>query len=189
LSDDDPGWRLSPKMLLVLVPGLGSTIMRRPANGDGLEATRQMWTAFVGSSVLFGVVLLLVVPGDIDKRPAGPWVIGLVTIGLALLGLVRVIERPLQCTDPLALASSYRTRFFLRTAFAQATALLAFVSVFIVNQAWLYWAVLPVALAGHVRNAPTRAHLERDQHELSQRGCALSLVRALRGLDGGGATG
>jgi hypothetical protein len=184
MDDDDPGWRLSPRMLLMLVPFMGSLLLRsgRGPGNDGLDGLRQVWTSFVASAVLFGVVLLLVVPKDIDRAPAGPGVAALVVIAAACFAVVPIVERPLRGDDATALAESYRTRFFLRTAFAQAPALFAFIAVFLVNQVWVYWVILPLAIAAYVRNAPTSGHLERDQWNLSQRGCDVSLVRALRGI-------
>jgi hypothetical protein len=89
-------------------------------------------------------------------------------------------RRPLDCSDPAALAVSYRSRFFLQTAFSQAIALFAFVATFIVGQWWIYWLFVPFALAGSIRSAPTAGHLKAEHERLRLAGCDLSLVRALR---------
>ncbi len=46
--------------------------------------------------------------------------------------------------------------------------------------AWLYPLGLALAAVGFVRLAPTRRNLQRDQDELSTRGCPIPLVHALR---------
>jgi F0F1-type ATP synthase membrane subunit c/vacuolar-type H+-ATPase subunit K len=180
--DDDPGWSFSPRMLLWLVPGYLQLALR--SNGgkvsDGLEATRQVWVTFVGALFLFGVVIRMTVAGPASGSVV-PWIAGLAVVAVANLVAAEVFgRRPLDCTDQARLAGSYRTRFFLRTAFSESVALFAFTASFIVERWWIYWMFLPFALFGFWRNAPTRVHLEADQQRLRLNGCPHSLVRALR---------
>jgi hypothetical protein len=47
-------------------------------------------------------------------------------IAIVSIVLTRQIEQPLDCTSPMTLSRSYRTRFFMRVALAQAVALFGF---------------------------------------------------------------
>ena len=91
------------------------------------------------------------------------------------------IEQPLDCATPARLAGAYRSRFFVRLAFAHAAALLGFVGFILTNRGWLYPLGAAFALIGHFRLAPTHTKLTRDQDLLSQSGCALDLIEALGG--------
>jgi hypothetical protein len=180
-SDADPGWRLTWRSLLFLFPGYLRMSLKRPQQDrDGLETAREVWLSFVGALLLFGVVILLVVPGS-ESSSAGPAVLVLLIItGVCLVAEGRVLARPLACTDLRALAGSFRTRYFLAIALSEAIALGAFVATFLTGNWWVYWTFLPVALGGFARLAPTSAHLEAQQEELRMQGCPLSLIRALR---------
>lgn len=76
---------------------------------------------------------------------------------------------------------AFRTRFFLRLALAEAVALFAFAFAFSGAAAWTYHLGAAFTLArlwfGIV---PTRARLAREQELLHLRGCARSLIAALR---------
>ena len=100
-------------------------------------------------------------------------------LGVAAGILGRLVERPLVCTDDVSLAGSYRTRFFLRIAFAETAALFGFVGFFIASVWWVYPAGAGIAFIGFARAAPTRTRLRRDQERLSEQGCFRSLVAAL----------
>jgi F0F1-type ATP synthase membrane subunit c/vacuolar-type H+-ATPase subunit K len=177
--DIDPGWQFSPRMLLFLLPGYLQFTIRRAEQRDGLELTRQVWLSFASALVLIGVVVF-----PLGLAPAGrpfPWVIGLaVATGGFHVAESLALSKPLSCADPAALASTYRTRFFLAVALADALALLAFAEAVVLGRWWIYWLFLPFALMGLVRAAPTGTHLEADQENLRSRGCSLTLVGALR---------
>jgi len=178
--DTDPGWRFSWRSLLFLVPGYLRIGLWRSHDRDGLTTTREVWMSFVGALLLFGVVILLVIPGTEVSSP-GPAVVALIAVSAGcLFAEDRALARPLSCGDLAGLAASYRTRYFLAIALSEAIALFAFVATFVTGQWWLYWVFLPVALFGFMRLAPTRAHLELAQEQLRLQGCSLSLVRALR---------
>jgi hypothetical protein len=181
--DEDPGWRMSPRLLLLLVPGYLTYALRRRRSADlqdGLSLLREVWVSFTTAMILFGVVLVFAV-GSAPTRPAGGWVVGLAVVaGLCLGAQARFGRRALNCNNLASLAESYRTRFFLRTAFAELIALCAFVATFLVGEWWLYWMYLPFALYGFALNAPTPARVRAEQQQLALAGCQLSLVRALR---------
>ena len=173
--DDDPGWPSPSISLAMLVPGLMARRVREA--GDGLVALRRVTISFTNALVLFGVVLTFAAPGG---GAAMPWVV--VPVAVALVGAVirRQVERPLDCSSETALAASYRTRYFVRLAFADAVALSGFVAAFAGGPRWVYYAAGAFTLYriwAHV--APTRSALEREQAEL--RRCRYSLVAALRG--------
>jgi hypothetical protein len=183
--DEDPGWELSPRTLLILVPGSVHFALRgRRSTGtrDGLTEIRDLWLSF-SVSVLLGGVVAVLTTGGAPTEPAGGWVAALAVVSVLCLVAAEVFSRrPLDCNDLAALAASYRSRFFLRTTFSEAIALLALVVTLIVGRWWIYWLFLPLALYGFGRNAPTTGHLSAEQERLQLAGCDLSLVRALRGL-------
>jgi hypothetical protein len=131
--------------------------------------------------VLIGVVV--VVLGDVDPeqpdRPAlaVPIVVG---VGVICLALQRILPRPLDCSTPATLAATYRTRFFLRIAFAEACSLIAFAVYISIGPGWVYAVGLAFTLFGFAFAAPTVARVRADQDALSLSGCTLSLVAALR---------
>lgn len=182
MTDDlaqDPGWRLSAGSILkFLIPGYLKMAARRSPQ-DGLAMLRDVWTAFFGAVVMFGVVLLFI-PQVPTGTAAAPTVI-LAVLALALLAGASVVgRRPLECATPEALANSYRTRFFLRTALSEMIALAAFAAAFVAGRNWLYYVFAPLTLAGFLANAPTGSHLAAEQEALQWNGCAHSLVAALR---------
>ena len=178
--DEDPGWFSPTSLLTIFVPWVG---LRR-AQKDGtnaLEMLRQLFTAFATALVLIGLVVLLLSSGNSSENAMSP---GIVAAGVAGYGVVsvfipRLVERPLDCTDAGALLVSYRTRFFLRIAFADAAALVGFVGFFLADSWWLYPLGAAFALAGFVRLAPTRGNLQRDQDALNLSGCGQSLLHVL----------
>jgi hypothetical protein len=181
--DDDPGWELSPRSLLALVPGFVHLALRgrgSPGTRDGLTMLRELWLGFA-VAILAGGVVVVFAAGGASTRPAGGWLPALAVASvLCLLAAEVVGRRPLDCSDRAALAASYRSRFFLRTAFSEAIALFAFVTTLIVGLSWIYWLFLPFTLFGFGRSAPTTGHLRAEQERLRLAGCDLSLVRALR---------
>jgi hypothetical protein len=178
---DDPGWRLTPRLLLFLVPGyLASSRKNGLANVDLLERMRQAWTAFTIALLAFGVVIYLVVPGSTEHRTT-PFVIGLsIYTALCLFAEETFGRRSVKDVGPELVAAKYQARFFLRVAFSNSIALAAFVFTFTLGQWWLYWLFLPFALVGLWRAAPTRSRLAQEQDRLYGESCSISLVKALR---------
>jgi hypothetical protein len=179
--DQDPGWPLSAKaLLLFVIPGFATRLAK---HGDALIRLRQVFVAFSVSLVLFQLALF-----GIGTTPGADENVQLAIGVLAIGGLQVLVATPmlnryvaLDCTDEGTLAGSYYTRFFARIALSQAAALFGFVGFFIANVWWVYPASLVWTAIGYARLAPTKANLEEDQRELTQRGCALSLVGSLRG--------
>ena len=114
-----------------------------------------------------------------------PWLPILAAIGVLCTGLNHAVERPLDCSTDEKLAGSYRTRFFLRIAFAETVALFGFVFAFIGAARWIYYLGAAFSLIRFwTVAAPTRSALARDQETLNAAGCSRLLVAALRGPTG-----
>ena len=146
---------------------------------DGLILLRKTILSFSTALVLFGVFLAVM---DVPNGSVMPWLGVLAACAIASVVLTRVVDKPLDCTSASTLAGTYRTRFFLRVAFAESVALFGFAFVFIGAPRWLYYLGAAFALVRFwTIAAPTRAAVGRDQQALRRRGCELSLVAVLRG--------
>lgn len=177
---NDPGWPRS--LLWVLVPPLAIRRAQRSGDTNTLQVLRLLFTSFAMSLVLIGVVVIALTgsgTAEPDRPAASVVAAGVVAYGVLSLFAPRVIERPLDCTDETALLSGYRTRLFLRIAFAHAAALVGFVGFSLSGEAWMYPLGASFTVVGYVRLAPSRRNLERDQEELNQQGCVLSLTDLL----------
>jgi F0F1-type ATP synthase membrane subunit c/vacuolar-type H+-ATPase subunit K len=170
----DPGWGPS---LRTLVPFSG--VRRRRTRADPITATRAMFLAYVNALILFGFVLAFDSPFHSKGRGVG-WAVAIAALALCNLVVVKRVERPLSCDSDAALIGSYRTRIFVRLAFAESTALLGFVGSFIVPGTWIYYFAVLCSAPAFARAAPSPAAFVRDQDELNSRGCARSLVAAFR---------
>jgi hypothetical protein len=150
---------------------------------DLLVMLRSLFVAFCLGLVLIGVAVMVLglsgvsstsaLPAGVTAAVVGAW-------GAATWVCPRLIERPLLCASDDVLAGSYRTRFFLRLAFADSAALVAFVGFVLTGQPWMYLIGLLFAAIGFARLAPTARRLAEDQEHLSTAGCGRSLVAALR---------
>lgn len=154
---------------------------------DGLILLRSLFIGFASSIVLFAIVVTFLDPPSPDPTVSAWVAIGLAVVGLLVIFVViPLVERPLECES---LAAQFRTRFFLRIAGSESIALLAFVLIFAVGPAWLYYVGGAVSLLGFARYAPTERNLMRDQSDLHARGCVQSLIATVRRLDPPPSTG
>jgi hypothetical protein len=175
--EEDPGWPLaSGTIFTLLIPGMMQRRMRQ--SSDSLISLRMVFLSFMMAIAFFAVVMIFVVP--FAANPNGSAVcIGIIAVYVVVSQLVlRARDEPLNCA---MLAGSYRTRFFLRIAIADAGALFGFVGAFITEGSITYYAAVVLSLAGWAYAAPTRGALQRDQQALYEQGCNTSLVAALRG--------
>lgn len=164
----------------MFVPWVG--LQRAQKEGvNALEMLRQLFTAFASALLLIGLVVLFLASGGTNENSmsAGVVAVGVAGYGVVSLFLPRLFERPLDCADTKALVVSYRTRFFLRIAFADAAALVGFVGFFLADRWWLYAVGAAFALVGFLRLAPTQGNLRRDQEDLNRSGCGQSLIHVL----------
>jgi len=183
VPDDDPGWPLSPRILLFGIPLLGrrqrAKVMR--GEGDSLVLLRQVFLAFCLELAAFGIMLALLYPTSAppSDRPT-LLIIGLLAVTIPGIVWSTRFSPPLKCADEAALATSYGARFFMRMAFSDSAALFGFVGFFLTYDWWPYPAGVAIAAAGFSRTAPTRANLRRDQERLATEACFRSLTSALR---------
>jgi F0F1-type ATP synthase membrane subunit c/vacuolar-type H+-ATPase subunit K len=183
--DDDPGWPLGI-LLLALVPGVGARRARQRIAGqrpDGLVATRMLFVSFTSALLMYGLVVFWVTAGQSGPNPPTTLAVALVIVGAGVSLVEPLFEKRLDCTTNATLIGSFRTRFFVRVAFAEVPALLGFVGAMVLYQPWPYLCGLLFAAIGFARLAPTRGALRRDQQQLDGGGCGRSLVRALRFVD------
>jgi F0F1-type ATP synthase membrane subunit c/vacuolar-type H+-ATPase subunit K len=180
--DEDPGWPFTWSFLLSFIPFVGLVLFRRraqPLRGEALGLLRLTFLSFCMSAVMFALVLLFI--PDLPNGPVMPWLPILLGVAAIAIAIPTAITQPLDCVSDTKLAGSYRTRFFLRTAFGESVALLAFVFTFIGAPRWTYDVGAVVTLAyWWMQVAPTQQSLLRDQDALQAQGCDRSLVRVLR---------
>jgi MFS family permease len=169
-------------MLWALVPVVGMRRAQRAGETNGLQVLRQLFISFVTALVLFGLVVSMTA-GDSTDKTGGPSssVVTAVVVGYGIVSLIapRLLERPLDCTSDADLLSGYRTRFFLRIAFAEAAALIGFVGAFLSGEPWMYALGAAFTAIGFARLAPSRRNLCNDQEALNLQGCGRSLTRLL----------
>jgi len=136
-------------------------------------------------SIMILLVGVVVVVLDTSAEPFGSSSApsaALVLIGAGVAALVAppYLVRPLSCESETELAKGYVQAFFLRIAFAESTALLAFVAFILTGAGWLYLIGMAFTAIGFMRLAPTATRLAKQQEALTRTGCALLLVAALR---------
>jgi hypothetical protein len=150
---------------------------------DGLSTLRTLLWSFVAMPVVLLLVAFLVAGDGGDTSTA---VVAVALVGWSLLTQVlgRVLPPPLAGEDAAELASSYRTRFFVRLAIFESAALLGFVAAIVTGNPWVHVIGLVSTEAGFAAAAPTDTNLARDQEALRGRGSALDLVASLRGVEG-----
>lgn len=164
---DDPGWR--PRS--------------RDDAPDGLVGLRMVFLAICSGLLAVGLVVGILA-ADPDRADgaveAGPAALAVVAVGILSLLLVRFVPVRLDCADELALARSWRTRFFGRAVGAEVAALAGFVAYLLTGVPALYPLGLVFSALGLAYGGPFRATLVRDQEQLALRACAIALVPALR---------
>ena len=179
--DDDPGWAIDWKMIpLAFIPQVAARRMSRSSHRDGLLDLRTLFLTFCTMLVL---ICTVAVPfADITDGREHPAVSVAIVVITGILAQVvqRVNSTPLDCTSAKTLAATYWTRFFLRTALSESTALIAFALGIALGPWWVFFIGAAFAAIGFAQLAPTKRNLLRDQDALSLRGCAESLVAALR---------
>lgn len=163
---EDPGWNPS---------GRGD----RP---DGLVGLRMTFVALAAGLLVVGVVVGLLADSLAGRDGVSGWLgaAGVVLVGVVGLLLVRGAPVPLDCADELALARSWRSRFFARCTFSTLPALAGFAAFALSGVPALYPLGLAFTAAGLAVSGPFHATLVRDQERLALDGCATSLVPALR---------
>ena len=164
---DDPGWN----------PG------GRSGRPDGLVGLRMTFLALCAGLLVVGVVVGLMADSVADQDPQVPVAaaaLAVVVVGALGLLLVRFLPVRLECADELALARSWRSRFFARCTASALPALAGFAAFDVSGVPALYPLGLAFTAAGLALSGPFHATLVRDQERLALDGCAIPLVPALR---------
>lgn len=184
---EDPGWRPAIRgVAWVPMPWVAIRRTQRLVEKgrlDGLLALRSLFMTYVATLVLIGIVVAILEASAGFEEPGVSAELGagfLAVIGVAYLVASRFLPQPLDCSSDEKLAGTYRSRFFLRIAFANAVALLGLVAYIQTGNPLLYPLALIFTVIGFAQAAPTTANLGRDQEELTLSGCGRSLVAALR---------
>jgi F0F1-type ATP synthase membrane subunit c/vacuolar-type H+-ATPase subunit K len=161
---------------------VGMRRAQREGDANALQLLRQLFISFVVALLLIGAVVAGTAgdtSSDADGLSSSVVAAGVAAYGIVSLFAPRLFERPLDCATDTALISGYRTRFFLRIAFAEAAALIGFVGAFLSGNPWMYALGAAFAAVGFVRLAPSRRNLHTDEEALNLQGCGRSLTRLL----------
>jgi hypothetical protein len=144
-----------------------------------LQQLRLTFFAYCGGVVLIGGVGAFVAATDDPALGVGMAAVIVVAVGLGSLVLSSVIPATLDSSSAERLAATYKTRFFVRMAIAEAVALVGFVLMFMTGSVVPFLAALPFTAIGFARVAPTDANLQRDQDALNATGTMSDLRTAL----------
>ena len=181
----DPGWggaiRRAP---IMLIPFAGFFLLqgRRDRGPDGLTRLRAVFLGYLGVLVFFLAFIWLVVAGEDPKRTPAWLPVGLAGYGAFCLLMTRwARNRRLDTSSPGALAGSYRSSFFVGAAFALAIWFAGFVGAYLIVSPWPYLVGMTISVIVLALIAPTRADIERRQHQIAAAGSSLSLGEALVG--------
>ena len=157
---EDPGWRFR--------------------SGGLLGALRRLTIIFAVAIAMIGKVVWTL--GELAETPGSTFrsVAVVVAVGCNSLAIQQFFRPGLDGTSMQTLVVSYRTRYFLRLAFSETVALIAFVVYIAWGPQWVYPIGAAFTFLGFWRLAPTKRHLQQDQDRLSLSGCQLSLTEALR---------
>jgi hypothetical protein len=168
----DPGW---PRVPALIFP-MPAYLMRREGV-DGRRVVREITVSFVWAQVAMGVFAASVM-GRNGGSVAVQWLV-LAAVAAGAVGLRTWARRPLDCSSDAALVVGYQTRFFIRSAAANAVGLVGFVARQLGPSVWPTVVGVAVAVVLLVMDAPTHAALEREDAHLAAAGCGRSLVAAL----------
>lgn len=135
---------------------------------------------FIGSMVLIGVVLFVILTAAQQKDPgAVPWLVS--AVGVASLAAVEWSKRrPLDTSSEAALAATYRAYWFMGLAFAQSAGTFGFVGAIVTGRWWVFAVGFAFSVVGWIAIAPTDAALQRKEDALAAAGVPYSLRQSLR---------
>jgi hypothetical protein len=178
-EDSDPGWQLSWRSFVFFLPH-GSRRTGRHTT-DPLVTLRAVFVNFCVALVVFGIAIALLVLFVDEPATRSPvWFAVVVVGGAASLGVTNVFDSPLVCRSADSLRASYQRRFFTRMAVGESPALLGLIAGFAGGPWWSYYVGMVFAFVNYAYAAPSARNLAADQVRLTERGCQLSLVEALR---------
>jgi hypothetical protein len=149
---------------------------------DSLTFVRTMFIQYGAMLVVIGLALVVLdATSTHATKDVAAWAVAVTVVGIVGLAAPRFIRRPLDCTSDANLASTYRTRFFLRVALGNVPALVAFVASFAAGEYLLYLLGCAFSVVALVYAAPSKKNIAADQSDLVRGGCARSLLAALIG--------
>ena len=162
----DPGW---PKfgasvrsLWTVLAPGLRIRQFQQHSGpgADSLTFVRVMYIQYCAMLVVIGLALVVLDATSAHAaKDVAAWGAAVIVVGMVGLVAPRVIQRPLDGTSDANLASTYRTRFFLRIAFGNVPALVAFVASFAAGEYLLYLLGCAFSVVAFVYAAPSKKNI------------------------------
>ena len=169
------GWG-SPKDILIGMVAPKVAAKRR--RSSMLAVLRSLFVSFCASLVMIGfVVLFLATDASGAASLSGAAACGIVAlIGIAITIGLTFFMPTLSCGSPGQVLGQYRSRFFLRVAFAQAGALIGFGAFFLSGNPVAFFVGLPIALFNLIRFAPTTANIVSEDRRLAAQGCDCSLA-------------
>ncbi len=184
----DPGW---PKfgasvrsLWTVFMPGLRIRQFQQSSgpDADSLTFVRVMFIQYCAMLVVIGLVLVVLdATSSHPTKGVATWTAVVIVVGIVSLVSPRLISRPLSCSNDANLAGTYRTRFFLRVAFGNVPALMAFVASFATGEYLLFLLGCAFSVVALVYAAPSKKNIAADQRDLVRGGCDRSLLAALIG--------
>lgn len=172
----DPGWWEPLKGILITnhFPWRRGKAGPRPRNAISLLRSLYLSLFLAGWLLLY--VLLMIRP---IGRPQAALGAGLAVLGAASVSASQwVWRRPLDMGDARFVAASFRTRFFLSFAVAEAPIFVSFAAAMIVDEAWPFVIGLAWFSLGMIAIAPSRRTFRSKDEELAARGSPISLTRA-----------
>ncbi|MEA2497775.1 MAG: hypothetical protein QOH26_180 [Actinomycetota bacterium] len=166
---EDPGWR---KAVLAQLFPIGSRKTQREL--DGLTVTRVLFVALVQAAFAGGLILVIITRtmGELDTFLAAVLLV-LGAIGVATGLMLR--GKPLATDNAVALAQSFRKRFFVGFAASEVPMLAGLVIGMIRQELWPYLITLPFFVAGMIVSAPSRSNIDRAQTAIALSGSGLLL--------------
>jgi hypothetical protein len=182
----DPGWG-GPRAVLfsMVLPVMAIGTSARRGTSDALMTMRMIFVYVVQTVLILAVVVIglsvsdTIPGGDVDTTLAA---IAVTAIGATGLVMARLLPSALDCTTAASLVGTYRTRFFIRLALAEAGAMAGFVGFIVTGAPTIFVLGAAFSAVGFTWAAPTTRQLERDQEALTWSACGRALVPTLRGL-------
>jgi hypothetical protein len=167
---------------LLIIPVVNQILLRRMKGTLG--QLRGVFVSFGSTLIGVGVVVLILYSSrdtTVDSSTLSGTVAAVVVAALGFSAVVASwqVKAQLPGDDLGQLLVAYRTRFFLRIAFAESGALLGYVGFFLTENPLVYLVGLLPAVLGFAMSAPTRANLEREDQAMAARGCRFTIYRAL----------
>lgn len=139
--------------------------------------------AFAVTALALGYIVVALDTGDLDRTdvPVAPVALALIAVGLLSL-LARWLWVPKLRTDHLPeVFGWYRSRLYLRLAWAEVPALVAFGGFLLLGGAgWVYALGLVFSLVGVGLTVPTEGRIRREQERLRATGVEADLVEVLQ---------